>query len=254
MNEQWKNIVVSKIALVVRVVSGTGRSLHTDRAYHGLVLNDENAIKDYCFSDGRVMRTYENELFYLPKGSSYKVKTIKSGGCYAINFDAELSDVPFSISFRNVEAVRRAFKSAEKIYKSRDDTRKLVAMRALYDIIILAEEEQNRAYVPDKKSEIIAPAIEKIKENFFENGFSISSLAAMCNVSEAYFRRIFTEKYGISPKEYIINMRIDYAKQLLRSGQMSVSDTARACGYFEESHFSREFSKRVGVSPCEYKK
>ena len=76
----------------------------------------------------------------------------------------------------------------------------------------------------------------------------------MCNVSEAYFRRIFTEKYGISPKEYIINMRIDYAKQLLRSGQMSVSDTARACGYFEESHFSREFSKRVGVSPCEYKK
>lgn len=253
MNEQWKNIVIRKIAVVVRVVAGTGKTIHTDRAYHGLVMNDESSAKDYCFSDGRVMRTKENELFYLPKGSSYKVKTVKNGDCYAINFDAELTDVPFSLGFRNTEAIKRAFKSTEKSYRGREDTRNIVAMRALYDIILLAEEELNREYIPDKKAELIEPAVKIMREKFCENQLTIADLVSECGISEAYFRRIFAEKYGISPKEYLINLRVEYAKQLLSSGQMSVSDTARACGYFEQSHFSREFSKRVGINPSEYK-
>ncbi|MBE6550023.1 MAG: helix-turn-helix transcriptional regulator [Ruminococcaceae bacterium] len=254
MNNEWNNIVIKKIALAIYVANGAGRSIHTDRPYHGLVLNDADAVKDYIFSDGRVLKTCENELFYLPKGSTYRVKVIKGGGCYAINFDAELCDQPFAMIFRNVDAVRRAFKNAQKKWRSGSEERSLIAMRSLYEIILLAFEESNRAYIPDKKTALITPAIEKLNESFCDNSLSVASLACMCNVSEAYFRRIFAEKYGISPKEYIINMRIDYAKQLLESGQLSVSDTAKACGYFEESHFSREFSKRVGITPREYKK
>ena len=92
-----------------------------------------------------------------------------------------------------------------------------------------------------------------MEADFTQNGLTVAQLAAHCGISEVYFRRIFLNKFGVSPKEYMINLRINYAKQLLQSGQCSVAQTAELCGYFETSHFSREFSKRVGMSPKEYK-
>ena len=56
----------------------------------------------------------------------------------------------------------------------------------------------------------------------------------------------------MSPKEYIINKRMEYAKTLLSSGQVEVKEAAVMCGYFEPCHFSREFSKHFGISPKEY--
>ena len=57
---------------------------------------------------------------------------------------------------------------------------------------------------------------------------------------------------GISPKEYMIKKRIEYAKTLLLSGQFSVLETAHLCGYAEACHFSREFARHVGVPPAQY--
>ena len=65
-----------------------GKTLHINRAYHGLVLNNPDIKRDYIFEDGKVLHTEGNTLFYLPKGSSYRVQRISGeGGCYAINFD-----------------------------------------------------------------------------------------------------------------------------------------------------------------------
>ena len=100
MNEQWKNIIITKISVAVYVAPNFGNAIHKNRPYHGLVLNDADSVKDYVFDDGYVMRDDGNAFFYLPKGSSYHVDSHKMGGCYVINFDAELCDKPFSVSFR----------------------------------------------------------------------------------------------------------------------------------------------------------
>ena len=126
-------------------------------------------------------------------------------------------------------------------------------MRAVYDIIFQINTELKRSYAPDAHLKVIAPALEKITADFTNNELTVAELAAMCNVSEAYFRRLFEAKFGVSPKEYIIDKRIGYARQLLETGEITVSQTAELCGYAEISHFSREFAKRVGVPPSEYK-
>ena len=256
MFEFWKDAVVSKISVALYVAPKTGRISHSDRPFHGFVINDENSVKDYVFSDGKIMRTGCGEFFYLPKGSTYYVKNYSIGGCYAINFDTvnEMNCEPFCMKFRNTEALLKAFKSAEREWRTQSELMHIAARRSVYDIIVAIGNEEKKSYMPDSSFGIIAPAIEKITADFSKNELTVAELAEACNISEAYFRRLFEAKFGTSPKEYIIEKRIGYAKQLLETGEVAVCDVAYLCGYSEPTHFSREFARRVGVSPNEYKK
>lgn len=228
---------------------GTGKVTHTNRPYHGIVLNDEDAERDYYFSDGTVLKTRGNDLFYLPKGSSYYVKSISLGGCYAINIEADINDKPFSVNFRNAENIRKIFKNADKIWLSNPSYCKIYSIKSAYDIIVQGCIEEEKKYTPTTQESLILPAIKIINHKFADNTLPVSMLSKECGISEAYFRRIFTNKYGVSPKEYIINLRINYAKNLLKCGELSVEETAISCGFTEACHFSREFKKRTGVSP-----
>ena len=254
MNDEWRKLIVTKITLAMNVPALGGKELHVDRPAHGLILNNGTASKDYVFSDGRVLHTRDNELFYLPKGSTYQVKTYEGGGCYAINFDAELSDEPFVMKLRDDESFRKIFHRAAKKWKAHDPMREMIAMSALYDIILLMISEHDREYQPSGTVAKLAPAMAVIETRFSDNELGISELSSLCGMSEVYFRKLFSEHYGVSPKEYLIRMRIEYAKSLLASEQFTVSEVATLCGYAEPCHFSREFSKHVGLSPKQYVK
>jgi len=245
----FEDITVSEIILAIQVLSGTGTLIHKNRPSHGFVLNDSFSQKNYHFTDGTVLKTFENDLFYLPKGSSYEVKIINQGSCYAINFIADIEQAPFSVNIKNVEKIRKIFKDAEKEWKTKSPTHQAFIKKSIYEIIIMISKEMQKNYIPHKKELIIMPALEKIKTDFTKKKLSVHSLAKMCNISDVYLREIFIGKFGISPKEYIINMRIDHAKDLLKSGFFSVSDVADLCGYAEPCHFSREFKKRTGENP-----
>ena len=166
MKEQWKNTVITRIGLAVYVAPNTGRRVHKDRMLHGFVLNDADTVKDYCFADGRVMHTEGNSLFYLPKGSSYDVKIIQMGGCYAINFDADIGDAPFSIHMRNAEALRQSFRTATDAWRQHDGICRILAMRAVYDAVYHMQTELHKEYVSRTQASVIEPAIAAINDRF----------------------------------------------------------------------------------------
>ena len=254
MNRLWESTVITEISVAVYVAPSAGKPIHKNRPFHGFVLNDSDVIRDYCFDNGYAMRTEGNSLFYLPKGSSYHVEQIRNGGCYAINFAADISDEPFCVTPRSVDHLCRNFKAATDAWKSKEPLCVAIAMRALYDAVCKAQKEINKQYVPKTQRSIIDPAVDVINRRFTDNDLSVSYLASICGVSEVYFRRLFLNTFGISPKEYIIQKRMDYAKNLLKSGDFSISEIATLCGYAEPCHFSREFSKREGISPNQYGK
>lgn len=255
MLDNWDGVTVTHVALAAYVKAGGGKAVHDDRPYHGFVFNDSDSDKDYYFSDGQVMGTHSGDLFYLPKGSSYRVKSLQSGGCYAINFDVAepLVCEPFALRFRNNEKLLKSFKEATRAWRAQSDTRNLVAKKAIYDIMLQIQNEGARSYQTDEQYRLLAPALERISSDFAENGVTVAELAALCGISEVYFRKLFLSKFGVSPKEHMISLRMGYAKQLLESADLSVSEVAQACGYAEPSHFSREFSKRTGCSPADYR-
>ncbi len=255
-SKKWERAIITDVALAIHVPLTSRRYIHTNRPYHGLIFNDAESERDYCFSDGTVLHTKSQQLFYLPRGSSYKIvddKTVTKNTCYAINFSADLSDKPFTVSFRNPEPIEKLFKNAILAWKRQDAFCDVFIRKTLYEIILAAAKEQQKKYSPASTNVLIAPALNMIRSEFTRNDISVSELAKLCGISEAYLRRIFMNKYGVSPKEYIIDMRIAYAKQLLSSEEFSVSTIATMCGYAEPTHFSREFTRRVGVSPSNFK-
>lgn len=256
MFENWDSVTVTEISLALYVQAGVGKAVHENRPTHGFVLNCSEADKVYYFSDGRVLKTRSGELFYLPKGSSYRVKSLQNGDCYAINFDVAepFSCEPFVLHFRNNEKLFKSFRAAEKEWRMQSDVRHLVAKKAVYDIMLQIQNEQTRRYQTDAQYCGLTPALERISSDFTENGLSVAELSALCGISEVYFRKLFFARFGVSPKEYIISLRMGYAKQLLEAAELSVGEVAMLCGYAEASHFSREFSAREGCSPSEYRR
>ena len=255
MLENWNNAIITDIILAVYVFPETGATLPANRPSHGFVINDSKAEKIITFSDGTVLKAGPNEVHYLPKGSNYRVNSIIPDGCWAINFNLleDIIEKPFCINFRNHESILKNFKEAAAAWKEKTDISNSVIRKNIHEIIIKIKKEQQRSYMPSKKEMLIKPALDIIKKDFTKNDLSVKELSELCGISEAYFRRLFIDKFGITPKDHIINRRIEYAKSLLLSGQFQINEIAEMCGYSEPCHFSREFSRHAGTSPKKYK-
>lgn len=255
MQNNWSNATITDVRLAVCVTPETGGAVHKNRPSHGFAINDAVSNKKIYFSDGTVLTWGPYDLVYFPKGSSYHVKSITSGCCWAINFDLmdNFSEKPFKISFRSSAPIVEIFKDATNLWIKKPEFFNTAIKKHLYDIILKIHKEQQRSYMPSEKEKLIQPAVDIIRSNYTKNDLTSHDLSSVCHISEPYLRRIFKEIYSVSPKEYMINLRIEHAKTLLSSHHFSVSEVATLCGYAEPCHFSREFSKHVGCSPKSYK-
>jgi PAS domain S-box-containing protein len=94
----------------------------------------------------------------------------------------------------------------------------------------------------------LARAIEHLKEHYAEP-LRLEALARSVGLGMDPFERLVKEVFGLTPRQLLIQTRIDAASTLLRDGQQSISEIAHACGYADHSAFSRQFRITVGTSP-----
>lgn len=104
-----------------------------------------------------------------------------------------------------------------------------------------------------RKNELVNSALKIIDYNFCER-ISVKQIAEHLNVDAAYFSRKFTEEVGASPKKYILEKRIERAKELLRTTNANVFEISNSVGYDDQFYFCRIFKKTVGTTPSEYRK
>ena len=79
-------------------------------------------------------------------------------------------------------------------------------------------------------------------------------LAREVSLSHDYFTRLFTQSYGMSPRNWLHQQRLDQAVNLLETTQETISAIAIACGYPDVFPFSKQFKKRFGLSPTQFRK
>ncbi|MBE9032945.1 helix-turn-helix transcriptional regulator [filamentous cyanobacterium LEGE 11480] len=78
---------------------------------------------------------------------------------------------------------------------------------------------------------------------------SLQELAAIAQLNQYQFSRMFKASIGTSPYRYVIQQRIEHAKQLLQQGNLPTSEIALICGFSHQSHLNRHFKQITGVTP-----
>lgn len=105
----------------------------------------------------------------------------------------------------------------------------------------------------DRYGSLIAEAKEYIKINFSNSEFSLNMISAHIGVSPSYFSSIFKQETGKSFVEYLTQLRIDRACELLRCTTLRASEVGNRVGYNDPHYFSAIFKKVIGQSPKDYK-
>ena len=96
-------------------------------------------------------------------------------------------------------------------------------------------------------------SIKHINENFTED-IKIEQLAEMEHYNPSYYSEWFKKNMGVSPKDYIQNLRVTKAKELLLDTDYTITQIGQIVGYKHSPSFTRVFKEQTGYSPVEYRK
>lgn len=110
-------------------------------------------------------------------------------------------------------------------------------------------------YLKNKELVIIDKKFKEIlfylDKNYKEN-ISLNDLSNKFDLNPFYIIRLFKSQMNLTPHSYLLNTRINKAKEYLKKGY-SIVDTALECGFFDQSHFHKNFLKIVAATPNEYR-
>ncbi|MDJ0510316.1 MAG: AraC family transcriptional regulator [Crocosphaera sp.] len=86
-----------------------------------------------------------------------------------------------------------------------------------------------------------------------DQNLKLEDLAQLLDLSQFHFSRLFKQSVGLSPYQYLIEQRIERAKQLLKQTNQSILDIALSCGFNSHSHLTKKFRQVTGITPKAYR-
>ena len=257
-NVGWlSDLCINEVNLVNKYVAQKSEypMQNNGRYCHALLYTIEGTEK-YVFKD-KVVDAVPDSVTFIPKGEEYSIELLGEVSS-VIAFDFELSDNmellrPFCIKLHKNPNIRTYFQNAETVWKSKKRETEVKCKAYFYDIIAsLIKDEEN--YLGSKERHKIADATEYLHSHYLENSFKISSLSAISNMSPKYFETLFFKEYKMTPKEYVIMLKMEFAKELLLGEKVTVASVSEKLGYSDIYHFSKIFKLKTGYTPTEFKR
>lgn len=240
----FEDVIVTDIISAIKVTSIANKhETISNREYYGLSFCMEGQIT--YLHNGREYVSDKTVAIILPKGQSYSLYRNKNGIFPVINFDTlkPLCTSHQLIPINDASQLLHDFSLLRSCLHSENDRAK--AMSIFYGMI-----HKLSGGLLDLS--VIAPAVDYIKQNFDCRDITNTFLADLCGISEVYFRRLFSEKLGTTPRQYIIDLRLARAKELLSDGTLKISAISESCGFTNPYHFTRTFKEKTGITPGEY--
>jgi len=107
--------------------------------------------------------------------------------------------------------------------------------------------------IKEKKKKIrLQRMIDFLRQNF-RTKISAAQTARVAGLSRSRASHLFREETGSSLSEYLIGLRVDYAKHLLLNTEMNLADIATEIGFFDQSHFTKTFHKKEKMTPLHFR-
>lgn len=148
------------------------------------------------------------------------------------------------------DIVKALFEELFAVAENYDDNADINTVLTLYRMISAVQ------YVKaeNRQKASLAVKVKEFMENEADKGLNIEQICTAFSISRSSLFLSFKREFGKSPMEYLEEIRIMKAKQLLENTEMSVRKIAIAAGYSGDMHFIRHFKKMTGITPGEYKK
>lgn len=214
--------------------------------------------RNETFYNNRILINSPNTAEFLPKmkkQNKYYADIHESGECIDIFFEtkSQISENPFVINLQNSNA-KSLFVKLEKIWSEKAGGYYLNAMSVFYEILYEMELAEKK-YNTNSAYSLISPAEDYINKNYCNININMQGLADMCGISYSYFKRLFAEKYGMTPVKYITQLKMDKAIELLRiNNTWNITQISSMVGYDNVYYFSKVFKDIFGCSPTKYNK
>lgn len=193
-----------------------------------------NALASYC-SDSKDPWEY----YYFAFNGSYSLELIQSTIFKNNNYVGKIENCDTIINIIRTAAEDIMSKEFPQLYGCEQ------LFKILPYIMIPKASETNT-------SKYIEEAENYIKAHYHEN-ISINKIAQHLNIDRSYFYRIFKDHFGISPMDYLINIRFQQARKLLSETNLSTNNIAKVVGYENYSPFYLMFQKKMGMTPQEFR-
>jgi AraC family transcriptional regulator len=113
------------------------------------------------------------------------------------------------------------------------------------------------ATIASKAGPRLAPrqirAVQSYVGEHLEHTIALAELAAAAGLSSFHFLRAFKQSLGVTPGQYVLDRRMDRARLLLKSSNLSIAEVGVCVGFEHSSHFARAFRRAVGVAPSVFR-
>ena len=121
------------------------------------------------------------------------------------------------------------------------------------ELLVLIYRYMDEGYLPICTNDSLKKAIAYIRLNY-QLEITMCDVAECAGISERYLRRLFSQYLNLSPLDYLNQLRINKAVELLKNTEMSVKEVCYLCGFRSPQYFSRIFKQQMGFSPREVTK
>lgn len=245
--QDYSRIIITRLIDAMTVPSPRGKIYETPcRTSFALTFCQEGRIT-YTHR-GREYVSDRDHALILPKGAAYRLYRNEEGSFPLVNFQCEglPEDVFHRIPLTNPESYLRDFALLKNSLLFPQGQAR--AMSILYDLFHRLSRETVSHSGP------LVPALRYLEEALEDPALSNALLAEKCGISEVYFRQLFREQCGTTPRQYILALRMQKARQLLTESRLPVHIIGEQCGFANPYHFSRAFRSATGLTPTEYRK
>lgn len=243
--KSFDNITVTNIDVPLDVYSKKHRTLEMkNRSSFGLSFCKSGQIT-YSMN-GKTYISVPGYAVILPQNSSYSLYGVKDGIFPIVNFSCENfeCDEIMVLPLENPQECIKDLELIKSLFLFEGNRLKIYAK--FYELISKVFITQSSKLNP------LQPVIKFIEENISNPELSNTVLAKHIGISEVYLRKLFSNLYNTTPKQYILDIRIRKAKQMLTDTPFTVTAISEACGFSSLYHFCRAFKERTGTTPTQY--